>query len=96
LNNPLVSHVSVPLTVLVINICWRLTLSLAPFLCPYCRATGNGNEQSIFFISILDVAFLIANHFKNQRRGFDWDSRRKEKETADVLYSELGGKRVDA
>jgi hypothetical protein len=71
-SNLLVSPVSVPLVVLVINICWWLTLSL------------------------LDVAFLISNHFKNQRRGFDWDSRREEKGTADMLYSELGGKRVDA
>ncbi len=48
----------------------------------------------ILYLLILDVAFLISDHFKNQRRGgSDWDSRRKEKGT--VLYSELGGKRVD-
>ena len=51
---------------------------------------------NLFYLLILDVAFLISNHFKNQRRGFDWDSRRKEKGAADVLYSELGGKRADA
>ena len=46
-------------------------------------------------ILILDVAFLISNHFKNQRRGgSDWDSRLKGMGTADILYSELGGKKV--
>ena len=53
------------------------------------------NEQSNFYLLISDVAFLISNHFKSQRQGFGWDSRQKEKGTADVLYSELGGKRVD-
>jgi len=37
----------------------------------------------------LDVGFLISNHFKNNLRG----SRKRE--TSDVLYSELGGKKSD-
>jgi hypothetical protein len=45
---------------------------------------------SVFITQSLDVAFLISNHFKNQR------SRSRQKGTTDVLYSELGGSRVDA
>ncbi|KAF8472403.1 DAHP synthetase [Russula ochroleuca] len=53
-------------------------------------------DPRLNFEQSLDVAFLISNHFENQRRGgFDWDSHRKGRGTADVLYSELGGKKVD-
>ncbi|KAH9957686.1 DAHP synthetase [Russula dissimulans] len=47
-------------------------------------------DPRLNFEQSLDVAFLISNHFKDQLRG----SRKRE--TADVLYSELGGKRLDA
>jgi len=54
-------------------------------------------DPRLNFEQSLDVAFLISNHFKNQRPGgSDLDSRRKGKGAADVLYSELGGKKVDA
>jgi len=55
-------------------------------------------DPRLNFEQSLDVAFLISKHFKNQRWGGggpDWDSRRKERGNADVLYSELGGKKVD-
>jgi len=47
-------------------------------------------DPRLNFEQSLDLAFLISNHFKNQRRGSS------QKATTDVLYSELGGKRVDA
>ncbi|KAI9431448.1 DAHP synthetase [Lactarius psammicola] len=48
-------------------------------------------DPRLNFEQSLDVAFLISNYFKNQRRG---DSRRKG--NTDVLYSELGGKSASA
>ncbi|KAF8263763.1 DAHP synthetase [Lactarius quietus] len=44
-------------------------------------------DPRLNFEQSLDVAFLISNYFKNQRR--DGSSRRKS--NTDVLYSELGG-----
>lgn len=68
-------------------------LSLPFFIFPRCGS--DDDNQSLILIT--DVAFLISNHFKDQRHGgSDWDSRLKGKGTADVLYSELGGKKVDA
>ncbi|KAI0067658.1 DAHP synthetase [Artomyces pyxidatus] len=43
-------------------------------------------DPRLNFEQSLDVAFLISNHFKNQRRGL-------KQAGSDVLYSELGGKR---
>ncbi|KAH9969937.1 DAHP synthetase [Russula compacta] len=47
-------------------------------------------DPRLNFEQSLDVAFLISNHFKNQR----WGHRRKE--STEVLYSELGGKKAVA
>jgi len=44
----------------------------------------------LFITPSLDVAFLISNHFKNKRQ---WS---RPKGPTDVLYSELGGRRMDA